>query len=80
MLLNYKFVLVFNMRKQLLAIAILALLATNCGTPDTVSDKTITEPEAQAEGADSTINTEIDNTAVEIEAATAEVDSLMSEI
>ena len=68
------------MKKHLAAFASLALLASACGTPDTTSETTAAEQELIVEDTDTTAITEIDNTAVEIEKASAEVDSLLNEI
>ncbi len=68
------------MKKYFVAFAALALMATACGTPETTTETTVAEQEAIVEDADTTVITEIDNTAVEIEAATEEVDSLLDAI
>jgi uncharacterized protein YcfL len=72
------------MKKHILIIATLALMAAACGeTTDTQETKTATETTVTEETTvetDSVSATEIDNTTVEIKDASAEVDSLINEI
>lgn len=68
------------MKKHFVAMAAVALLASACGNPDTTPETTAAEQEVIVEDVDTTVITPIDNTAVEIEEATAVVDSLLEEI
>ena len=73
------------MKKHLFVFAALALMATACGETTetqetTVETETIESNEGTTTEIDSVTTTEVDNTTVEIEDASAEVDSLLNEI
>jgi PBP1b-binding outer membrane lipoprotein LpoB len=70
------------MKKNLFAFILFAVIASGCNnatdTQDTATETIVNEPETAP--ADSVNTTEIDNTTVEIEAASEEVDSLLNDI